>query len=256
MTRFLLTSSPLVLSLALSACIIDKDLGDTPGSTSVSTTEPDSSSSASEPGTTSATDGPGQLCPDSPDFSCTVPFTCVDFPCGGLHDRLDADGCPRRGCNPDFPCPEGQVCYDTGAWGDCNASALSCADEGDACRCEMTLDCQQISYCVPAEIGPPADCNLITDAQACQAAGCDQAGGSVRLSLVDDACVCGEPEPVCLWFQGDINGADIQAPFYRKDTDEVVLFPTDWSTAPHGWRPCADDPAAPPACACAETCAP
>ncbi len=225
MTRFSLSSS---LLLALSACVAGTNLDNSPR----------------------------LLCPDSPNFSCTVPFNCTDFPCGGLQDRFDGDGCPRPSCSADEPCPAGQVCYQTGAWGECNASGLSCEDEGDVCRCDQSLDCQDVSYCVPEDLGPPTDCNAITDAQACLAAGCSEATTSVPVTFENDSCVCGAALAVCLWFaEDDVGSTASPAPFYRKSTGEVVMFPGEWSDAPHGWASCANDPAAPPACACADACA-
>ncbi len=262
MTRFhLASSSPLLIALALNlaACVVDKDLGDTPGDSSGATTTA-TTTGTTDPGTgtTDPTEGVPALCPGNPLFTCSVAFTCMDFPCGGLQDRLDADGCPRLPCDADEPCPAGQVCYETGVWGGCNASGVFCEQEGLKCSCSMSLDCQDVSYCVPADIGPPLDCGAITDAQACEDAGCSEASTVVPVTVVDDACVCGEPELACLWFEpGDEVGSTASpAPFYRKSDLEVVIFPGDWFDPPHGWASCAGDLAAPPACACAETCSP
>ncbi len=244
----LLTAS---LALALPACIIPKDVGDTQGtSTSTTTTTTDTS-------TTNPTDGAPVLCPDSPNFSCTVAYACEGFPCGGLQDWFDADGCPRPGCGADEPCPAGQVCYQSGVWGECNASGVSCEDDGDICRCDQSLDCMDVSYCVPAELGPPTDCGAITDAQACLAAGCTTADTATPVTFVGDACVCAPAQPTCLWFEGDeFGGSASPGAFYRKSTLEVVVFSTIWAPPPHGWAPCENDPQPPPACACAlDTCA-
>jgi len=247
MTRTSLASSMLMSALALGpACVPDKDPGD---SATAFTTEPGTTN------TTEPTAGPEALCPGNPNFSCTVPFNCTDFPCGGLQDRHDADGCPRLGCGGDKICPEGQVCYQTGAWGECNASSIDCEDVDGQCQCNLTLDCQDVAYCVPAELGPPTDCSLITDANACLAAGCSDAPPVVPMVLEADGCTCGATRTECLWFASDDIGSTASpAPYYRKSTLEVVMFPGDWFDAPHGWAPCEGDPAAPAACACA--CAP
>lgn len=253
MTFARLTSSFLTLSLALvlPACIIDKDLGDTPGSTTTASTTDTGTA------TTATTGDAPLLCPDSPNFACSVAFTCEDFPCGGLQDWFDADGCPRQPCGADEPCPAGQVCYQTGVWGECNASGVSCQDGDGACGCSMTLDCMDVSYCVPADLGPPTDCGAITDAQACLDAGCTTAEAATPVSFVGDACVCASSQPTCLWFEDDAGGGSASpGAFYRKSTLEVAVFSTIWAPPPHGWAPCEDDPQAPPACACAlDTCA-
>lgn len=245
--------SALLLSLALPACVLDKDLGDTPPDTASDST---AAPSTGESGTTdpTVTTGDAPLCPGADNFTCTTPFNCVDFPCGGLHDLFDADGCPRQRCALD-PCPAGQVCYDTGDWGSCNASGMSCEDVDGACQCGQTADCQDISYCVPVELGPPADCFAITDKDACLAAGCSEASSVVPMALDGDTCVCGEPEVACLWFEEDEWGSSASAgAFYFKATGEVVSFPGIWFDPPHGWAACEGDASAPPACACAETC--
>ena len=179
---------PALLLLTLPACGPEKDLADTVDpTTTTSTTEPEVTGSdaataveatAAETNTsetTATTGAPEPVCPNSDNFGCTVPPGCEGFPCGDLDDRFDADGCPRPGCSDSEPCPEGYVCYDTGDWGLCNASSASCDELEGECVCGQTNDCQDVAYCVPAEIGPPADCFAITDAAACLAAGCSEA---------------------------------------------------------------------------------
>ena len=264
MTRFHLASSMRLPSFALltalavnlTGCIIDKDLGDTPGtSSSTSTTATTTATDSGSTGTTDPTGGAPALCPDNPKTTCTFAFNCsTDFPCGGLQDLFDADGCPRLHCDADEPCPAGEVCYQSGVWGECNASGVFCEDEGEKCNCNVTLDCHEVSYCVPAELGPPTDCGAITDASACLAADCSDASTVVPVTLAGDSCVCGEPETACVWFEGNNPGvSDSAAAFYRKSTQEVVVFPLGWVDPPHGWESCADGQA-PPACACASDC--
>jgi hypothetical protein len=209
----------------------------------------------SESSATSTSGDPGQLCPGNESFTCTTPFNCIDFPCGGLADLFDADGCPRSRCSADKPCPDGQVCYDTGDWGTCNASGVFCEDFGDSCGCGVTADCNDVAYCVPAEIGPPADCFAITDAKQCLAAGCSEASTVIPVALEGDACVCGEPEVACLWFTQEEWGSQASpGSFYEIASGKVVVFPGTWIDVPQGWASC-DGPEAPAACACAETCA-
>ena len=245
--------STLLLSLALPACVLDKDLGDTPPDTaSDSTSAPSTGESAGSTDPTATGDGP--LCPGADNFSCTVPFNCIDFPCGGLQDLFDADGCPRQRCALD-PCPAGQVCYDTGAWGTCNASSTFCEELDGSCSCSQTLDCHAVSYCVPAEIGPPADCFAISDAAACLAAGCSEASTVTPVTVVGDTCECGEPEVACLWFTQEEWGSQASpGSFYEIASGRVVVFPGSWIEVPQGWSSC-DKGEAPAACACAETCA-
>lgn len=252
------------LLLTLPACVLDKDLGDTPGTT---TAAPASSTGMTDPGDTTdpavttgeptdPTGEPAALCPNSDkgDFSCTVPSGCLGFSCGGLKDLLDADGCPRPGCNDDKPCPAGQVCFDTGDWGTCNASGIFCEQMGDTCACGQDASCLDVAYCVPAEIGPPADCFAITDAAACLAAGCSEAPTVIPVALDGDTCVCGEPETACLWFTQDEWGSQASpGTFYELASGRVVVFPGTWIELPLGWMNC-EDGGGPPACACAETC--
>lgn len=254
---------PALLLLAAPACILDKDLGDTtldtatsaPGSSSGSSSEPgETSVTGSSESSATSTGEPAELCPGNENTTCTVAFNCLDFPCGGLEDLFDADGCPRARCTDDKPCGAGEVCYDTGAWGTCNASGVFCEDMGDSCSCGVTADCQPVAYCVPAEIGPPADCFAITDADECLAAGCSEASTVIPMTLDGDTCVCGEPEVACLWFTQEEWGSQASpGAFYEIASGKVVAFPGDWIEVPKGWASCddADDPAA---CACLETC--
>lgn len=191
------------------------------------------------------------LCPNSDDFSCTVPFTCDDFPCGRLGDLFDADGCPRPHCSDDTPCPAGYVCYDTGDWGMCDASGVACEDLDGQCSCNQTLDCQDIAYCVPAEIAPP-DCFDITDYEACEALGCAGNWNITPIAMDGDTCVCGPSRPGCLWWEsGEPSGGwQSPGPFYHLGTLEVIMMPVLWFSPPHGWADCENDPNAPPACGC------
>ena len=255
MTHFKLI--PALVLLTLPACVLDKDLGDTPDATTT-TGEPPApdtdDTSASDP--TVTTGEPAQLCPNSEDFSCTVPNDCSGgFPCGGLNDVFNADGCTRNHCRADKPCAAGEVCYDTGAWGRCNASSTSCEDLDGACNCSQTADCHAVSYCVPAEIGPPADCFAITDADACLAAGCSEASTVIPVFDTGDTCDCGAPEIACLWFtQAEWSSQASPGWFYEIASGRVVVFPGNWIDVPQGWSSC-DKGEAPAACQCGEICA-
>lgn len=246
---------PALLLLALPACVLDKDLGDLPGATGEAPSTGGTASETSATDPTVTTGEPTQLCPNSDDFSCTTPYDCVGFPCGGLNDMFDADGCPRSHCSADKPCAAGEVCYDTGAWGTCNASSTFCEELDGSCSCSQTLDCHAVSYCVPAEIGPPADCFAISDAAACLAAGCSEASTVTPVTVVGDTCECGEPEVACLWFTQEEWGSQASpGSFYEIASGRVVVFPGSWIEVPQGWSSC-DKGEAPAACACAETCA-
>jgi hypothetical protein len=201
------------------------------------------------------------LCPDSPpDLDCR-PLRCTTPPCGGLGDPFDADGCPRPKCDADQPCDADRVCYRLGDWGACGSSHIACEDGDDGCFCTYTLDCNySVAYCVPAELAPPTNCNTITSADACIAAGCSAATTIIPVTLGGhtDTCACGEPQVACLWFQDKFASTAKPTPYYHLDAMgelEVALFPDEWVDPPHGWGRCSNA-SAPPACACADTCAP
>ncbi len=241
----------LTVTLGAPACTIDNGIGETPGDGATTAVTELGSTNPVEP-----TGGGPVLCPDSPDFHCSAPVDCTETSCGRLEDRFDAAGCLRRECDTNRPCPPAQVCYRTGDWGECGESAIVCQDKARVCTCRGAADCQEsIAYCVPAELGPPTACGEVTSELACMEAGCDIAQTVVTITYANDACVCGASQVVCLWFAGEQFSGPAWTPFFRKDTLDVALLPTDWIVPPHGWERCGIE-GAPPACSCAFSCKP
>jgi hypothetical protein len=250
-TSILSSSSLLALTLALCAtgCEVDQKLGD------LDATDTD------DPPTSSGEDtgNPVPLCPDNPEFTCTVPLDCEnELNCGGPLAEVDAEGCLRPRCDGGA-CPNGYTCVHLSDWGSCAASFMGCEADGDQCSCGGTADCSDsVSICVQDEVAPPAACNSFTDEASCLAAGCsafvlapvveyDEAAGTC-------SCAEAEPEPTCLWFpSGNQGGDDVITPYYAYDSDgiQMRLLPASYDETPLGWHECSDVFDA-ETCACAQ----
>lgn len=237
----------LTLSLAAPACVYPKVLGDDPTATDGSTTDGPATATTDGPATTGA-----PLVCENPNFQCTQPVDCEKWRCGEIDSTFDANGCLRPLC-AQTPCDAGEVCFTAQATPEC--PAVTCADDGDQCACEVAPDCA-VSYCIPADEGPPAECPAITDEAACLAAGCSQFTTVSRYTMNGNGeCVVDSVGPACLWFPSDAwGGAATPGAFYEKSTGLAVQFGTDWVEPPYGWGDCGDADA-PPACGCFGFCA-
>jgi len=233
-----------LLALTLSGCAFPKVVGDSPLDESTGTT---AIATATEP---VLTGGPAPVC-DNPAFTCSQPMDCENRGCGKPGSLYDADGCLRRSCE-DTPCGADEICFTLEPTGDCNGDVVACADVDGVCSCELG-DCIT-RHCIRADEGPPVECPGITDEAACLAADCSEFTTIVTATIVEGACVFGEPQPLCMWFPGQAwGGTATPGSFYNKATGEATSFPTDWFEPPYGWGDCGDADA-PPACACFNVC--
>lgn len=121
--------------------------------------------------------------------------------------------------------------------------------------CDFSTDDCGGSYCVPAELGPPPFACGGTDEASCLAAGCTFVLAPPMFASMN-TCECGPALPLCLWFPEAGSSVVKPTAYYPKGSNEVRLFPMEWSAPPFGWKPCAGDPEAPTDCACADACAP
>lgn len=232
-----------LLALSLPACIFPKVVGDSPlegstGSTGSNDTEP------------VVTGGPAPGCND-PALTCSAPIDCVQLRCGALDSPFDAAGCPRKSCD-DVPCGADELCYAVSDQNDCPAEVSLCADVEGACTCQFG-DCFT-NFCIPTDEGPPIECAKITDEAACLAAGCSEFTTIVTATIVADACVFGEPTPLCMWFPADAwGGTATPGAFFKLGTDEATSFSMDWIDPPWGWAKCGA-PGSPASCSCFGIC--
>lgn len=209
--------------------------------------EPETATSTAAPESTTTSE---PVTCSNPAHQCTIAIDCEEKRCGELGSPFDADGCLRRSCD-DAPCGPGEVCYMHDVGGGCSPTVTDCFDVEDACVCNLNDDCGAF-YCYPAGDAPPAQCHQITDETTCLADGCSLWDDARRVSVVDQACSCGDAIGACLWFPG-VPGVTGRDPgfFYDLSTHQVVRFPMNWIDAPLGYAPCTGDPSEPPACACA-----
>lgn len=211
-----------------------------------------SSSTGSEGGSSSegssSEGGEGVHCPQTEWSEGCPPVNCDDMkvPCGSLFSEYDAQGVRRKSCpGPTCECGPGFECFDASVWGGCVPSLQGCGFATDDCGG---------AYCVPDGLGPPFACGG-TDEAACVGAGCTFVVAP-WMDFGPDDCECGEALPLCLWFPDA--GAEAAKPtaYYNPFTQQTRVFASEWEQPPFGWKPCAGDPEAPPACACAEQCGP
>ena len=170
----------------------DSDGGTTPaGTTDVSTSEPastDGSTGANGLSTTAASDD-GESegldtavdtgtsttptstttgsteCRPHPAWNCSEPWQCSDAPqfdCGKVSSWLDEDGCVRRPCSEDDPCPAGDRCHQPSTECDGCLSPFSCG-EGERFTCTPG-DCSfdgvcGASVCVDEVLFPVGYCD-------------------------------------------------------------------------------------------------
>jgi hypothetical protein len=239
--------SLLLLTLVLSpACVLDKDVGDSPADDSA---EPGNPSSSGTDGGETDTDGTGtpnaSACELNPDFMCDEPLGCETTQCGQIFSQFDAEGCPRLGCSEDRPCLTGYSCVRLGDWGTCGSSGILCDEIDGVCGCTITDDCSpNVAHCVEDEIAPPAACNTIDDETTCVASGCTSTV-TQRVEYEEGGdCSCGELGPTCLWHPGgELGGDDAITPYvFMDDVEgyEIRLFPQSYDEPPVGWTPCSE----------------
>jgi len=242
------SSSLLALALAAFGCEIDQKLGDLDDATASATDSESSATDTVDPPTSSDEDAgdPFLLCPDNPDFTCTVPLDCEnEYDCGGPLSEADAEGCLRPRCSVG-ECPDGYTCVHLRDWGSCASSSWSCEADGDQCGCGGTADCSDsVAICVQEEVAPPAACNSFTDEASCLAAGCSafMLAPRVEFDELAGTCSCAEAEPTCLWFPGGNQGGDdVITPYFTYgEEDRVVrLLPASYDVTPLGWHACSD----------------
>ena len=90
---------------------------------------------------------------------CAGDSLCDVYDCGGRPARYNHFGCARVSCDADEDCPSGEACFSLAFDRSCEASSTVCFEEGDACVCEATEDCDGVldAHCLPTEFYPPAD---------------------------------------------------------------------------------------------------
>ncbi len=144
----------------IGGCVVPKTVGDgetdpggsgsESGSESETGTETESSSETStDDGAESSSTGAPAICEDNPLFQCSAPYDCSGFPCGGINDWFDADGCMRQACGGDEDCDAGEVCFRPIDFGGCASSGIDCWEEPDgSCSCGADADCNG-SFCLP-----------------------------------------------------------------------------------------------------------
>ncbi|MBV1857902.1 MAG: hypothetical protein KUG77_05775 [Nannocystaceae bacterium] len=84
---------------------------------------------------------------------------CDVYDCGGRPARYNHFGCERVPCDADEDCPSGEACFSLAFDRNCEASSTVCFEEGNACVCEASDDCDGVldAHCLPTEFYPPAD---------------------------------------------------------------------------------------------------
>lgn len=110
-------------------------------------------------------DGEGQDGPPAAEADCEGVGPCAGdglcdvYDCGGRPARYNHFGCARVSCDADEDCPSGEACFSLAFDRSCEASSTVCFEEGDACVCEATEDCDGVldAHCLPTEFYPPAD---------------------------------------------------------------------------------------------------
>jgi hypothetical protein len=141
------------------------------------------------PGAEEACDGEG---------ACAGEGLCEAYPCGGRPARFNHFGCRRVSCSTDADCPSGEACFTIAYERICEPSSTTCTEEGGACRCEATDDCNGIAegHCLPTQFYPPSEyCD--PSLFSCEdleswAAALEQAAGATDESLAAGLRSCAE----------------------------------------------------------------
>jgi hypothetical protein len=129
---------------------------------------------------------------------------------------------------------------------------LFCEDDPSGqCVCGGDPDCGG-SYCLPADLAPPADCGSLDDEQICLDAGCSGWVGGRPIIPSGNACLCDLEQGYCLWSASGLAGNPESTPYVRMTDFAVVVFPTRFDDDPIGWTPCDALPNPPGECECAE----
>lgn len=110
-------------------------------------------------------DGEGQGEPPGAEADCEGEGPCAGdglcdiYDCGGRPARYNHFGCERVSCELDEDCPSGEACFSLAFDRSCEPSSTVCFEEGDACVCEATEDCDGVldAHCLPTEFYPPED---------------------------------------------------------------------------------------------------
>ncbi len=91
--------------------------------------------------------------------ACAGDSLCDIYDCGGRPARYNHFGCERVSCDVDEDCPSGEACFSLAFGRSCEASSTVCFQEGNACVCEASDDCEGIldAHCLPTEFYPPSD---------------------------------------------------------------------------------------------------
>lgn len=110
-------------------------------------------------------DGDGQEEPPGAEADCEEEGACAEdslcdvYDCGGRPARYNHFGCERVACELDEDCPSGEACFALAFDRSCEPSSTVCFQEGNACLCEASDDCDGVldAHCLPTEFYPPAD---------------------------------------------------------------------------------------------------